>query len=329
MFYIWKTLFFVDVQTIIEDLRKEVSPLLKDIRDTGKDIMVTCPFHKEGRESKPSLGISKNEVRRGDKVYPAGTVHCYSCGYVGDLPQFVADVLGLGNAVQGYNWLTSRYIYGAGGGRDFNFNINRESEKQEFINSDIIEEYKRHLYFSIDGREYLAGRKITEEIIEKFNIGYNPERRSITIPVYDRFGNIVMIKERSIEGKRFYNTIGSKKSSAIFGLYQVINEVKANDVKIWICESEIDAMTVWSYGDYGIALMGCEISDEQVKQLSRTNIRTLIDGLDRDNAGRKGARRLKDKLIPKGFRIWNTRWYTDKKDINELSKTEFLNIELY
>lgn len=329
MFYIWGKPIMADLEVIIRDLQHEASPLLQHIKDTGKDIMVTCPFHKEGRERKPSLGISKYEVKRGDKQYPAGTVHCYSCGYTNDLPRFIADVLGLDNGVQGFNWLTSRYLYGADGRRDLKLNIDRTEKQETYIDNEVVESYKRHLYFNIEGLEYLKNRKITDNIIEKFNIGYNPERDSITFPVYDRYGNVVLIKERSIKGKMFHNTAGANKSSAIYGLYQVINEVKDSKTKIWVCESEIDALTVWSYGGYGIAIMGCMIADEQVKQLTRTYIRTLIDGLDRDEAGRKGARRLKDKLIPAGFRIWNTRWNNDKKDINELSKQEFIDIELF
>lgn len=44
------------------------------IKSTPKDIMVSCPFHKEGQERKPSCGIKKYDDEKGG----AGQVHCFS-----------------------------------------------------------------------------------------------------------------------------------------------------------------------------------------------------------------------------------------------------------
>lgn len=45
------------------------------IKSTSKDIMVSCPFHKEGQERKPSCGIKKYNDEKGS----AGYMHCFSC----------------------------------------------------------------------------------------------------------------------------------------------------------------------------------------------------------------------------------------------------------
>ena len=47
----------------------------KDIKKTSDDLMVTCPFHKNGQESKPSCGIKIRTDEKGS----VGTVHCFSC----------------------------------------------------------------------------------------------------------------------------------------------------------------------------------------------------------------------------------------------------------
>lgn len=46
--------------------------------------------------------------------------------------------------------------------------------------------------------------------------------------------------------------------------------------------------------------------------------RRFVIATDNDEAGRKAARRIKDKLIPLGFRFFNLKWLTDLKDVNEL-----------
>ena len=45
------------------------------IKTTPKNIMISCPYHKEGQESKPSCGIQRVSSDRSE----AGTVHCFSC----------------------------------------------------------------------------------------------------------------------------------------------------------------------------------------------------------------------------------------------------------
>lgn len=54
-------------------------------------------------------------------------------------------------------------------------------------------------------------------------------------------------------------------------------------------------------------------------RISYNNIyRRFVIATDNDEAGRKAARRIKDKLIPLGFRFFNLKWLTDLKDVNEL-----------
>ena len=75
--------------------------------------------------------------------------------------------------------------------------------------------------------------------------------------------------------------------------------------------------------------MGSHMSDVQMREVCRVANRVYYDGLDRDDAGRKGWRVFKDKAIPLGFRMWNTKGFGDKKDINEMSREEFNEISVY
>lgn len=106
MITIWKTPIVATVEQVLKDLKLQLygAGLLKEIKNTGSDLMCTCPFHANGKEHNPSCGVLLQQKVTKDKTYEAGTVHCYTCGYTADLPQFVADLLGLstttGNTVE-------------------------------------------------------------------------------------------------------------------------------------------------------------------------------------------------------------------------------------
>ena len=88
----------------------------------------------------------------------------------------------------------------------------------------------------------------------------------------------------------------------------------------WSTESEIDALSLISYGVPAVAIMGSHISEDQCKELERTPFRRFVIATDNDDAGRKGASQIKRLLIPKGFRFINLKWHTSLKDINDLVK---------
>lgn len=93
-----------------------------------------------------------------------------------------------------------------------------------------------------------------------------------------------------------------------------------NIKEVWITESEIDALSLISYGVPAVAIMGSHISEDQCRELERSPFRKYVLATDNDEAGRKGASQIKRLLIPKGFRFTNLRWETDLKDVNDLIK---------
>lgn len=113
MITIWKTPIVATVEQVLKDLKLQLygAGLLKEIKNTGSDLMCTCPFHANGKEHNPSCGVLLQQKVTKDKTYEAGTVHCYTCGYTADLPQFVADLLGLSSPVEGFKWLVNQYNY--------------------------------------------------------------------------------------------------------------------------------------------------------------------------------------------------------------------------
>jgi DNA primase len=316
------------VEQVLKDVKLQIygTGLLKDINNTGADLMVTCPFHKGGKEHNPSCGILLKEKTVKDKTYEAGTVHCYTCGYTADLPQFVADVLGLRNSLEGYKWLVGRYTYSAQDREPIELNLYRGQEhKASHMDEDEVESFHRALLDSAEACEYLHNRKLESWVLEAYKLGYDRADRTVLFPVRDMQGDVVFYKGRSIAGKHFYNAKDVDKSSLVFGLWELCNGafeqgVATSEDEIWITESEIDALSLISYGKYAVAIMGSHISEAQCRELEKTPYRRYVLALDNDEAGRKGASQIKKLLIPKGFRFTNLSWHTDLKDINDLIK---------
>lgn len=322
MISVWGTPIVATVEQVIKDLKLERfdEGLLREINNTGSDLMCTCPFHKGGKENKPSCGVLLREKVDKNRKYEAGTVHCYTCGYTGDLPQFVADFLGLTSPVQGFKWLVSRYNYSSAEREPLELNLYRgQAEKASYMDEAEVERFYQELKKSSTALEYLKRRALPSWIIDAYKLGFDPEDGVVLFPVRDMSGKVAFYKGRSLVGKHFYNAKDIDKTSQIFGLYEILAEGKASpESEIWITESEIDALSLIGQERLAIALMGSHISEAQCRELENTPFRRFVLALDNDEAGRKGAAQIKRLLIPKGFRFTNLRWDVDLKDITDL-----------
>lgn len=73
MIKISDTYYEINLIDIIRELKEQLAIndifLFNKIKELPEDIMVSCPFHKEGQEKKPSCGIRKED----------GWVHCFTC----------------------------------------------------------------------------------------------------------------------------------------------------------------------------------------------------------------------------------------------------------
>lgn len=328
MITVWGVPLVATVEQVIKDIKLQLygTGLLRDINNTGSDLMITCPFHKGGKEHSPSCGILLKEKILQDKKYEAGTVHCYTCGYTADLPQFVADVLGLDNSLAGYKWLVGKYNYSSQDREPLDLNLYRgQDKKSSYMDEDEVKRFNTELLNSAEACEYLHRREIANWVPTAYELGYDPADKTVLFPVRDLSGKVVFYKGRSIAGKHFYNAKDIDKSSLVFGLYELCNgcfnaKTASPDDWIWITESEIDALSLISYGEHAVAIMGSHISEEQCRELEKTPFRKFILATDNDEAGRKGATQIKRLLIPRGFRFTNLIWDTNLKDINDLHK---------
>jgi DNA primase len=147
----------------------------------------------------------------------------------------------------------------------------------------------------------LDERKFTNEIIDKFSIGYCPPdvnhevRGRIVTPIYSTYGELVAFSTRHLNRDhpaRFLHE-AFDKGNHLYGLYYAKNAIaKAN--KVIIVEGECDVACFHSYGfDMTIGLCGSAFTLFQISLLSRfcSNFYILLDG---DTAGRKATKKALD-----------------------------------
>ena len=265
-----------------------------------EDVMVSCPYHKNGQERRPSAGIRRKD----------GMFHCFACGETHSLPEVISYVFGYDDSgVFGWAWLLRSYLNQSVRQRKgVELDLNREPTKKEiqYVDESELADYR---YF----HPYMFKRKLTKEIIELFDIGYDHETDCITFPQRDLSGRTLFVARRSVKGKYF--NYPAKSEKPIYGLYE-LSTLPTFPRSITICESMLDALTVWVYGDYAVALNGLG-TQSQIDTLNKLPCRTFILGLDNDTAGKRGADKLRKKL--KGKMILQYEFPEGIKDINELS----------
>lgn len=312
MFKVGNRYLMTSVPDIISVLRSSLAAsgvkLFSTIRTSGTNIQVTCPFHNNGQERRPSCGITCI-----DKEVPAGTVHCFTCGWSGTLQEMISGVLGYDdNGIAGTRWLIKTFAAVEVEQRpDIKLDIGRQNrgvDSPKFIPEDELDSYRYY-------HPYLEGRGLTEELCDKFDIGYDHKTDSITMPVRDENGNCLFVARRGVKSKFFNYPKDVEKP--VYGLY----EIGAKNLKeILICESIFNAMTAFKYGRPAVALLGTG-DENQYKKLLSLPCRKYVLALDPDEAGERGCQRLIHYLGK--YKILTKLKFPAGKDVNDLSLEEF------
>lgn len=301
-------------------------PFLGVIKDTPDNVMVSCPYHKNGQERRPSAGIKKTD----------GTFHCFACGEVHTLPEVISYCFYKTNdyvGAFGWNWLLKNFatidIENRG---DIILDIDRNEKpvKQTYVTEEELADYRYY-------HPYMWERKLSKYAIEVFDVGYDKKTDCLTFPVRDIKGNCLFVARRSVKTKFFNYPAGIEKP--LYGIYEV-NQVEPKTLntdhikyeyllgyrpdEIIVCESMIDALTCWTYGKYAVAMNGLG-TDLQFKQLKELPCRKLILATDNDEAGYKARRRIRQNIYNKIITEYVLP--NGKKDINDLTEEEFLNLK--
>ena len=335
-----------DTQSVLDMLKFDLAQHGVDrfhiFRNNGENVQTNCPFHKNGQERKPSFGVN-GEI---DKC------HCFACGWSGTIEEMISELYGYQDEGKfGKRWLIKRFntieiesrpnimegfnerkinlsrgLYRSietapkgksgemgktGQGNEYEKNRDLEEGDKTVITEEELDKY-RYIH------PYLYERGLTDEIIERFDIGYDRERDCITFPISDLQGRVVFVATRSVKTKFFGLPKGLDKP-----VYQADKFICGKYKNAYITESFLNCLTCWKYNKPAMAMIGTG-NQKQYEILNKLPVREYILAFDPDDAGRKATERFRKNVHGK---IIKELVYSDNRDINDLQE-EFLNCKI-
>ena len=217
----------------------------------------------------------------------------------------------------GLNWLKNNFLGEILQDRQIILDIDRKFVKinsnKHYIDEKELEQYRFY-------HPYMKIRKLSEDIIEKFDIGYDEKTQAITFPIKDRNGNCLFIARRSVNSKWFNYPQNVEKP--VYGIYELY-KLKKFPEEIYITESMLDCLYLWTFNKFAVALNGLG-TNYQYKQLNELPCRKYILATDNDLAGQKARKKLKANI--KGKLITEVVLPTDVKDINDCTPEQIKNL---
>lgn len=298
------------VYDILQEVHRECKGrYLNTIIDKGDNVFIQCPFHSDGLEKHPSCTVF---ARDDDKSTDKGITHCFACGISVPLFTLVGHCLGEDDEY-GKEWLVQRFANIFVEKQTYLPEIQLTKQEDPVLDESILMQFA---YF----HPYQFQRKLSEEVILKYKVGYDVQTDSITFPVWDEKNRLRFVTKRSVKGKQFFIPPGVKKP-----VYLLNFMIRENKDTVFVCESQINALYLNTLGYPAVALIGTG-TKEQYEILNKCPIRHYILAFDGDPAGDKAITRFltnirKDvfvdiMVLPRG------------KDCNDLTGEEIANLPL-
>ena len=234
--------------------------------EIASHFIVFCPYHHN--DNTPAGEVDKE----------TGLFYCFSCQSTTDLPHLIAKSSSM-------TWFQAARLIGE---TDYDIvavvNKALEEETIEPFDQSIVD--RLHNDIAGPGREYFLQRGIDDRSIQRFQLGYSANQGMVTVPVHLQDGTLAGFVGRSIEGKRFKNNRGLKKSRLLFNLHRIWTSPN-----VFVVESSFDVIRLWQVGIPAVATLGAGISEEQIQMLKRSfDDITLIP--DKDVAGEAMAKKI-------------------------------------
>lgn len=281
------------------------------VGETGNDFLAYCPFHSNRHSA--SFSVSKE----------FGAWLCFnpSCGESGTLIDLVKKI------TKRNDFEALRFVSLKEAEVLSNFDDLLEDaleDKPDFIEFDpaVIQKLTLEMNTYSEGRDYMHGRKFTDETLEYFNVGYSNNRSMVTVPVHSPDGLCVGVVGRSIKEKDFKNSPGLPRNSTMFNIHRA----KRIGAVCIVVESSFDAMRVHQAGFPNVvATLGGHISSNNLSLLNKY-FNKIIIMTDNDQAGRALGNNIFNKLRNKDI-LWASYEYGkvyphDAKDAGDMTDEE-------
>lgn len=313
---------------IVETIRSYI-PVIKK----GKSFAAVCPFHDDHN---PSMSISPDK-----QIYK-----CFVCGAGGNVFSFVRDFEKIS-----FNEAVERLAAQAGVQLDASFSQNKvqiDPKIQGYY--DTLDEYLRFVRYSlasVDGqeaRQYLENRGLSQEQIQKFEIGFNPadhkandfleakgfdiEKRSqsnlvrvnefgvkdvfenrITFPIHSANGQVIGFSARTMDPShpsKYINTAETEIYQKGKCLYNLHRAKQSIKSQQFVILVE-GVMDVIAYDKAGYENVVASLGTALTIdqiRLLKNSSSNIYLSFDSDNAGQMASQKIGRLLSEQGFKVF-------------------------
>ena len=132
-------------------------------------------------------------------------------------------------------------------------------------------------------------RKFSNETVTAFDLGYDPIKECVTIPVRDVTGGLLGFTKRYLDPDadlRYQDPKGFKKANNLFGSWMAAAD---DSPTLVLTEGPVDAMKVWQSGHAAVAQFGSYITPRQIKLLRDLGTLQVVLFYDNDQGGREAV----------------------------------------
>ena len=314
-----------------------------ELRGGGRYSMGLCPFHNERT---PSFCVYSDTQ----------SYYCFGCGSGGDVITFIKNIEGLDYA-DAVRFLADK------AGLDLpldGFDDTAAKLRRAILdaNKEAARFYHKALFTPAgrQGLEYFTGRRLTNETIRHFGLGYAPDRwdglirhmrsegftddvllaadlakrsrnggvidafrNRVMFPIFDVRGSVIGFGGRVLDDSKpkYLNTSDTPVYKKTNGVFALNFVKRENPKSIILCEGYMDVISYHQAGfTNAVAGLGTAFTREQAKLLSKY-CEEIILSYDADEAGQKATKKAIDILSETELRVKVAR-LTGGKDSDEI-----------
>lgn len=273
-----------------EELKQLLPDYLNLLEEQGKvesrgEGYYVCPFCNSGDKKNYTAAFHVDGTR----------YNCFACSEHGDIFDLVAHMEDLPSDWKKHYNRTLKIMRSY---LDGNKPVKNQSIKIPEVPKIVdYAEYLHKCHNNVEQTDYFINRGLSQKTIDKFKLGYDPEKNLVTIPYnpdckgyVDRVlwdGNSKYYKHGNelFNVKSLYETEMNKRLFGDRGDY------------VFICEGQIDAMSFEEIGLSAVGLGGVNEMSKLIERLKeKPSNKALILALDNDKAGKRATGKFIEEL---------------------------------
>ena len=241
-------------------------------------------------------------------------VHCFACGFHGDVVDVWAAMRGFDRPVEAALDLAWEFGVSLPELSEEVRQKAAERREAEARHQSVAKASHRALERHAGVREWWEKRGFGDELQKRFVLGANKDGTEAVLPFWSR-GRVLFLIRRKLQGEPKYILPSSKELPEG---YKPLFIPGSLGCEIFLVEGFIDALAVAATGRSAVAVGGTWISDEQKVDLRRLlpEEGRLYCLTDNDDSGVEAARAWGREFFPKAF-VCGSSYGEDAKDIAE------------